>query len=257
MGLSDGYRGHIDSNQRFSDGYRENDPEKKSAAGRILSDYSGVRGGEQVGKAIGKWGGGLAIGLTVAFFSLGFMLTGGVLAFAVGAVGATVAGVLGGTACSMIGGPVGKVLGGVTGAVLGSVTGAFNAVFRRGYFEQPKEQEVPPQMLPPVPDVPRHPDVQQTAQPQMSALTATPTEAAANPSAMSRVGKAAAIAGGTVLAAAGVKSAVHAAHQRRRENAVAKEQQTSVPAVSGQPAAGGFAERIAQEKQTSQRSNGR
>lgn len=258
MGLEDGMRGEIDTNEKFSDGYRENDPKKKSAAGQFLSDYSGIRGGAYVGEKIGQWGGGAACGVVAASWLSSFVSAGlaaGALAgawpiFAAGVlvVGAAIAG-------GALLGVAGKYAGGFTGAIAGGIggtlVGTYNAVFRRGYYakgKKPEPVDMAPATTPEAAPAPQAPEAGQgTAQPQMQPQTqpqqptvvgqnhprveavlnnATPPaskqEAALAANAripqtgfMAKLGQMAAIGGGSMLAAMGVKSAVNAAKERR------------------------------------------
>jgi hypothetical protein len=151
QGLEDGIRGGIDTNEKFSDGYRENDTSKKSAAGWFLSDYFGVRGGGKVGAFIGKWGGGLAAGVLTAKFLAGAFLAGGVvlgwpiIAVPLISIGAAVAG---GMVLGFVGRVAGATVGGILGGVGGMLVGAYGAAFRRGKYTQPKATPEPKAVTP-------------------------------------------------------------------------------------------------------------
>lgn len=260
MGLEDGMRGEIDTNEKFSDGYRENIAAKKSAAGQFLSDYAGIRGGANVGSKIGLWGGGLACGAVAASFLSGFVAAGvaaGALAGVFPVVAATAlvlgAAVVGGSLLGVAGKYVGGVAGAVVGGIGGAAVGLYNGVFRRGYYEKPKApdkvNDAPLTDAPqPVPE-PRAPGqnlaepqplLNQTPQPQGAVIAQNHprVEAVLNNTAppaskkdavlaannripqqgfISRMGNLAAIAGGSALAAIGVKSAVTAVQNRRAQ----------------------------------------
>lgn len=260
MGLEDGMRGDIDTNEKFSDGYRENDPAKKSAAGQFLSDYSGIRGGARVGETIGKWGGGLACGAVAGSYLSGFVAAGvaaGALAGAWPVIGAVLltagAAFFGGAALGVVGKYVGGFTGAIAGAIGGAAVGTYNAVFRRGYYakgKKPDPVDIAPATVPeaaPTPEQPLEPG-QNLAQPQPLVSQAQPPQGTAvgqdhprvqavldntTPPAsekdaalaangrvpqmgfMSRMGQIAAVAGGSMLAAVGVKSAVNSMKERR------------------------------------------
>lgn len=156
-GLEDGMRGKIDTNEKFSDGAREEDNEKKSAAGQFLSDYSGIQGGAAVGQKIGQWGGGLASALIILKVMLGVLASGaaaGVLSgiFPLVVAGAAVigAGIVGGSLLGVAGKYVGGFIGAGIGGVFGSVVGTYNAVFRKGKYAE-KEKPPPPIAVPDAP----------------------------------------------------------------------------------------------------------
>lgn len=188
-GLEDGMRGDIDTNEKFSDGYRENIPEKKSAAGQFLSDYSGIRGGGKVGAAVGKWGGGTAAGVGSAIFLNNFLVAGaaagvfGGLFPLVAAVALTAATTI--TAATLLA-PVGKYVGSVVGAAIGGIAGtavgAYNGIFRRGYYAKSKAPEpMGPVAVPDAPQPKQGVDVQQgqkkgQAMPQPEALFDQPSQ---------------------------------------------------------------------------------
>jgi hypothetical protein len=304
-GFSDGLRGEVDTNQKFSDGHRENDPDKKSAAGSFLSDYSGIRGGARVGRVVGTWGGGLATALLAAQFAVGAAFTGGlwpIIAAGIVIVGASL---VGGALLGFAGKYIGGALGGVGGAVLGSVVGLYNGLFRRGKYVQQEAPSLPDNGSPrvPVPEVatpelhPEHGQPQPLPSPPVVAepnspppaqgAYAAPQAPASPPGMFARLGNAAALAGSGALAALGVKSAVHAAHSRRRDAAMAQNTPaaTPMPAPAARPATpaasytsatpgrhfragktpepssspkkGGFVERLQHESAASQRGNSR
>lgn len=146
QGLEDGIRGGIDTNEKFSDGYRENDPSKKSAAGWFLSDYAGIRGGGKIGAFIGKWGGGLAAGVFAAKFLAGAFLVGGIalswplIAIPLLSVGAAVVGSM---ALGFVGRIVGATAGAIVGGVGGALVGTYSAAFRRGKYTAPEPTPEP------------------------------------------------------------------------------------------------------------------
>lgn len=155
-GFEDGLRGRVDTNEKFIDGYREDDPTKKSKAGQFASDYMGVRGGSETGKTVGKWVGGLGSAVFGAHFFLGVAAAGafaglwpliavGLLTAATTFAGAGIG--------AYVGKYAGGALGAVGGAITGSVVGLYNGIFRRGSFEKGKEPEPPAPMITPQPDV--------------------------------------------------------------------------------------------------------
>lgn len=155
-GLEDGLRGRVDTNEKFIDGYRENDPTKKSKAGQFASDYMGVRGGSETGKTVGKWVGGLGSAVFGAHLFLGVAAAGAFAGLwpliAVGLLTAATAFVGAGVG-AFVGKYAGGALGAVGGAITGSAVGLYNGIFRRGSFEKGKEPEVPEPMITPQPDV--------------------------------------------------------------------------------------------------------
>lgn len=153
-GMSDGLRGKVDENEQYADGASGQDPLKKSRAGRFLSNYAGIRGGEEMGDKYGTLGMALGGGIMAAQFVFGTaMLGAGLAGFPLFAgmfiIGATAfAGVCLGAYVSK---PAGRVIGGILGAVGGAVVGAYSAVFKRGYYKEP---EVAREGEPPSPDKP-------------------------------------------------------------------------------------------------------
>lgn len=155
MGLEDGLRGGVDTNEKFSDGARENDPSKKSTAGAFLSDRAGVMGGSDTGRKVGKWVGALGGMAIMGKIVLGAMAAGGLVgAWPIFAAVMLTAGA--GFVGAGVGGLVGKYTGGFFGAVAGVIAGPFvglyNGVFRRGPYEKVKErkQDILPPDMPPV-----------------------------------------------------------------------------------------------------------
>ncbi|MBM3617606.1 MAG: hypothetical protein FJX23_03580, partial [Alphaproteobacteria bacterium] len=141
-GMSDGLRGKVDENEKFSDGKWENDPLKKSRGGRFLSEYAGVRGGEKVGKQVGGWGVAAGAAYMTGSFLAAFIGAAGLVgAFPIFAAGVLVVGAAaaGGLIGSWAGKHVGRVVGGVIGAVGGAAVGAYSGAFRRGYYKDPEK----------------------------------------------------------------------------------------------------------------------
>lgn len=141
-GAEDGFRGKIDSNQQFDDGIRLNDPAKKSAAGRFLSDWSGARGGSEKGHTIGKWVGGLFCGIAMFKFCLMFMaVSAGFALWPLCATALLTAGAAwaGANIGAVTGRAVGPFIGAPVGAVLGSLVGLYSATFKRGHYAEPAQ----------------------------------------------------------------------------------------------------------------------
>jgi hypothetical protein len=139
-GFEDGFRGKIDTNEKFGDGYRENDPEKKSAAGQFLSDYSGIQGGAAVGQKTSAWIGGLVCAGLMAgvAFPMAIAMAGVFPFFAAGLL-TLAAGMIGGPLMGVVGKYVGGFLGAGVGAIGGSAVGAYNGVFKKGNYAEKAE----------------------------------------------------------------------------------------------------------------------
>lgn len=161
-GMSDGLRGKVDENEKFSDGKWEDDPLKKSRGGRFLSEYAGVRGGEKVGKQVGGWGVAAGAAYMTGSFLAAFIGAAGLVgAFPIFAAGVLVvaAAAAGGLIGSWAGKHVGRVVGGVVGAAGGAAVGAYSGAFGRGYYKDPekgKGYESPEAPMPenPAPEAP-------------------------------------------------------------------------------------------------------
>lgn len=141
-GMSDGIRGKVDENEKFSDGKWEDDPLKKSRGGRFFSEYAGVRGGEKVGKQVGGWGVAAGAAYMTGSFLAAFIGAAGLVgAFPIFAAGVLVvaAAAAGGLVGSWAGKHVGRVVGAAIGGVGGSAVGAYSATFRRGYYKDPEK----------------------------------------------------------------------------------------------------------------------
>lgn len=145
-GMEHGAMGKVDTNTRFSDGVWTDDPAKKSAAGRFLSEKAGINGGHSTGKFIGKWTGALiGAGFAAVVFFNPVMLAVGLgptlLAIGTGAVAAGLFSWAGANIGAVVGRTVGSVAGAVVGGALGAVTGTFNAIFKRGYYSPLRKQD--------------------------------------------------------------------------------------------------------------------
>lgn len=173
MGLEDGMRGEIDTNKKFSDGAREDDPEKKSAAGQFLSDHSGIRGGAKVGEKVGKWGGG-AVSALVMLKILTAAVISGIWPFIAVGLLVVAAGVVGGMLSGVVGKYAGAVVGAVVGGAAGMVVGAYNGAFRRGKYVAKEPAPDSPEAAGPMPASPQ--PNQSTAPATAVAAPQQPTE---------------------------------------------------------------------------------
>lgn len=138
-GAADGFHGKVDANEHFSDGAWENDPEKKSRAGRFLSEYAGVHGGYEKGNGAGKWVGAIGCALLAATFFIPFAIgLAGIFPFFAAAVAIGCSAWLGANLGAVAGRSLSSVSGGIIGTIGGALVGTYNAVFNRGAYLDPE-----------------------------------------------------------------------------------------------------------------------
>ena len=150
-GMEEGFVGKTDANEKFSDGKWENDPEKKSKAGRFASENLGLLGSAEKGEKVGRWAGAIAAATVAGSFLftayLPAALAAGVVA---GFFPVLMCGVLTAAAAwfaadlgAFVGRNVAKPFGAVAGMAVGSVVGTFNAIFKRGAFKEAAAPDAP------------------------------------------------------------------------------------------------------------------